>query len=250
MMEDKRKELRKAQLEETKKLVSCLGVFPEVMGLNPYKNEIVKRVEQEIDADPSYDPSKIYFEKMDTVSAAIKYAKSYRTFPAVDFLVFASSKHYGGGVWNGAKAQEEDIFLCTDLFVLKDQIQDEYYPLKGTLSVNCHIVCDENGTPLDREIPATALFAAAPNLNKNMNDPKLDIDFYSRMMCLTDATLDHSSRTTLVIGAWGCGVFKNDPEDVAKMFKKIMPLLLEDYNSVVVAIPDDALLTTFKNILQ
>ena len=70
------------------------------------------------------------------------------------------------------------------------------------------------------------------------------------MLCLTDATLDHASGTTLVIGAWGCGVFKNDPEEVAKMFKKIMPLLLDDYNSVVVAIPDETLLTTFKNILQ
>ena len=83
-----------------------------------------------------------------------------------------------------------------------------------------------------------------------MNDPKLDIDFYSRMLCLTDATLDHSSETTLVIGAWGCGVVKNDPEEVAKLFKKIMPLLLEDYKEVVVAIPDKGMLDTFKRILQ
>ena len=214
------------------------------------EKKIVERVEEEIAADPNYDPSKIHFEQMDTISAAIKYAKPYYASPAVDFLVFASSKHYGGGIWNGAKAQEEDIFLCTDLFDLKGQAQDEYYPLKGTLSIKCHIVCDKNHTPLVREIPATAFFAAAPNLNKKMNDPKLDIDFYTRMLCLTDATLDHASGTTLVIGAWGCGVFKNDPEEVAKMFKKIMPLLLDDYNSVVVAIPDETLLTTFKNILQ
>lgn len=249
-MDEKRRELRKVLLEETKELVSKLDIFPEVEGFNLYEKKVIERVEQEIAQDPTYDSSKIHFEQMDTISAAIKYAKPYYVSPGVDFLVFASSKHYGGGIWNGAKAQEEDIFLCTDLFMLKDQVQDEFYPLRGTLSVKCHIVCDKNYTPLDREIPATAFFAAAPNLNKKMNDPKLDIDFYSRMLCLTDATLDHSSETTLVIGAWGCGVFKNDPEEVAKLFKKIMPLLLDDYKEVVVAIPDKNLLDIFRNILQ
>ena len=249
-MEDKKRELRKVLLEETKELVAKRDLHPKVEGFNPYDPSIVERVEWEIETEESYDPNKIHFEKMDTISAAIKYARPYYFSPSIDFLVFASSKHYGGGIWNGAKAQEEDIFLCTDLFELKEQVEKDYYPLKGTLSVNCHIVCDKNFTPLDREIPARAFFAAAPNMNKKMNDPKLDVDFYSRMLCLTDATLDHSTETTLVIGAWGCGVFKNDPEEVAKLFKKIMPLLLDDYKEVVVAIPDATLLDTFRKILQ
>lgn len=249
-MEDKKRELRKDILEDTKELVSNLDVSPKIEGFNHYEKKIVERVEQEIAQDPTYDPGKIHFEQMDTISAAIKYAKPYFFSPAVDFLVFASSKHYGGGIWNGAKAQEEDIFLCTDLFMLKDEVQEIYYPLKGILSIDCHIVKDKNFEPLIREIPARAFFAAAPNLNKKMNDPKLDVDFYSRMLCLTDATLDHSSETTLVIGAWGCGVFKNDPKEVAELFKNIMPLLLEDYKEVVVAIPDEKILNIFKETLQ
>lgn len=249
-MEDKKRELRKVLLEETKELVSKLDVSPNVEGFNLYEENVVKRVEEEIAIVSTYNHSKIHFEKMDTISAAIKYAKEFYFAPSIDFLVFASSKHYGGGIWNGAKAQEEDIFLCTDLFMLKEQVEKDYYPLKGTLSIDCHIVCDKNYTPLNREIPARAFFAAAPNLNKKMNDPKLDVDFHTRMCCLTDATLDHSSGTSLVIGAWGCGVFKNDPKEVAEMFKYIMPLLLEDYKEVIVAIPDEKVLNIFKEVLQ
>lgn len=249
-MEDKRREMRKVLFEETKELVAKRQLEPKIEGFNPYDKKVVERVEQEIAVDPTYDQSKIYFEKMDTISAAIKYSRPYYFSPAIDFLVFTSSKHYGGGIWNGAKAQEEDIFLCTDLFTLKEQVEKDYYPLKGTLSIDCHIVCDKNYTPLNQEVPARAFFAAAPNLNKKMNDPKLDVDFYTRMLCLTDATLDHSTETTLVIGAWGCGVFKNDPKEVAELFKTIMPLLLEDYKNVVVAIPDEKMLNIFKEVLQ
>jgi uncharacterized protein (TIGR02452 family) len=119
------------------------------------------------------------------------------------------------------------------------------------LSVDCHIVRDRNYNDLYRYVPARAFFAAAPNLNKTMNDPKLDVDFYTRMLCLTDATLDHSTNNVMVIGAWGCGVFKNDPKEVAKMFKHIMPLLQDDYKGgVVVAIPDEEMLNIFKKVLQ
>ena len=245
-----REELLKI-FEGTKATVEDMDANPVIEGFNPYRKEVGEIVEQEITQDPNYDRSKIYFEKMDTISAVIKYAKPYFCSPTVDFLVFASSKHYGGGVWTGAKAQEEDIFRCTDLYLMKDEIEKKYYPLKGILSIDCHIVRDRNYNDLDRYVPARAFFAAAPNLNKTMNDPKLDVDFYTRMLCLTDATLYHSTNNVMVIGAWGCGVFKNDPKDVAEMFKHIMPLLLDDYKGgVVVAIPDERMLNIFKEVLQ
>jgi uncharacterized protein (TIGR02452 family) len=28
--------------------------------------------------------------------------------------------------------------------------------------------------------------------------------------------------TTLVLGAWGCGVFQNDPEEIAELFKEAL----------------------------
>ena len=245
------RELRKVLFEETKDMVSCMDIEPKVVGFTHYTKETVPTCEKYISKSKEYNKSRVIFEKMDTISAALKHKQnSLEDKPEVDFLVFASSKHYGGGIWNGAKAQEEDIFLCTDLFMLKNEVEEEYYPLNGILAVDCHIVSDNNYTPLDKEVYARAFFAPAPNLNKNMNDPKSDIDFYTRMCNLTEATLDYSSNSTLILGAWGCGVFKNDPEKVAEMFKKIITLLFEDYKKIVIAILDDEVLNIFKTVIM
>ena len=234
--------------EGTKEYVESLDLTPKVIGFIPYSDKTVKIVAEDLKHITEYNKSNIIFDECDTITAAIKYHKLYG---GIDFLTFASSKHYGGGVWTGAKAQEEDIFRCTDLYKLKEDVENRYYPLNGILAVKCHIVRDKNFNNLDDEITATTFFAAAPNLNKKMHDPKLDIDFKSRMYCLTEATLKHSTKNTLVIGAWGCGVFANDPKYVASLFKKVMPLLFDDYEHIVVAIPDKQVLEIFKNtILQ
>lgn len=234
-------------LEENKEVATHFGIYethPEVIGYTKFSDECVDVAEDFI-RDHSFDKNKVFFEKTDTISVARK----YRRKSGVDFLVFASSKHFGGGIWNGAKAQEEDIFLCTNLAEAKEDVQ-KYYPLEGVMVMDCKIIRDANFNELEYSIPARAFFAAAPNLNKKMNNPKLDVDLYTRMCTLTDATFDYSKGNFLVIGAWGCGVFKNDPKEVAEIFKKAMPLFLDDYEGVVVAIPDEKMLNIFKDVIN
>lgn len=231
-------------LDENKVIISDFDIHSEKVALCQYvDNHMIKNLEGDLINFP-YEKKEIYFEQMDSISAAIKHQRS----TGVDFLVFASSRHYGGGVWKGAKAQEEDIFLCTDLFDSQTKIQKENYPLNGVLVMNCHIIRDGKFNKLDEPVPARAFFAAAPNLNKDMKKES-GPDFYTRMCTLTDATFDHSKGSYLVIGAWGCGVFKNDPREVAELFKKLIPLFQDDYRGVVVAIPDEKVLNIFKEVL-
>lgn len=226
-------------LQENLKITKELPVKPCAYAYVPFSDKHINQVDAY--ANKQYDKSRIIFEKTDTISAALKYEG--------DFLVFASSKHYGGGVWNGAKAQEEDIFLCTDLGFCNDEVKKkQYYPLNGTLVVDCNIIRNANFDELETPKGTTAFFTAAPNLRNGSPNPNY-ADFNQRM-CTFALTADSCCNNySLILGAWGCGVFKNDPYEVAKLFKKTLPLLQEKYTSIIFAIPDEKLLNIFKKVI-
>lgn len=57
---------------------------------------------------------------------------------------------------------------------------------------------------------------------------------------------------TIILGAYGCGIFKNDPYDVALYFKNI---LIDDnmkkyFNNIIFAIPDKNILNIFIKIIK
>lgn len=240
------KEDRIKIINENKDVAKHFGIIekrPSVVDFIEFDYLFNHITEEAIGENPSFDKSKVYFENTDTISAA----RLYKSDNGVDFLVFASEKNYGGGVWKGAKAQEEDIFLSTTLGELKDEVQKKYYPLNGVLTVECDIIRDSSFNELKYSRPARAFIAPAPNMNKKKHVE--DIDFWTRMCTLLDSTYENAKGDYIIIGAWGCGVFKNDPTEVAEMFKKVMTLLLEDYKGVVIAIPDTNLLNIFKKVI-
>lgn len=241
MMNDSR-ESRKEILQENYEIIDDMGVSPEYVGELAFNKSHVICTERALrdDVFKTYDRSRLDFETMDTISSALK----YRRKTGADFLVFASSRHYGGGVWNGSRAQEEDIFLCTDLCKGKEKVR-HLYPLDGCLAMDCHIIRNSNFDKLDSPVEARAFFCPAVNLNSQVRTP----DFWTRMCTFCDTTYDYAKGDCLVIGAWGCGVFRNEPKYVAGLFKKVMPLLLDDYKRVVVSMPDKKTLDVFKEIL-
>ncbi len=167
-------------------------------------------------------------------------AKDY-PFPAC--LNFASHKRPGGG-YKGVlthkgpiRTQEEDLFRRSNLPELMDNnyIRPKYYPLKDLAGFYTICTVDKDNK-LD-DIPS---FEAGVITVPAVVDPETNgkIDLVAKKARLILEIAADQGHSTLILGAWGCGVFQNDPEYIAKTFK----MLLEDYfknyfTEVIFAIP-------------
>lgn len=206
---------------------------------------------------PSVRPT-IDFTSNDTVTETINRFTGSNT---VISLVFASGHHFGGGCRTGAKAQEEDIFLCSNLISF-EKLYEHKYPIHEHpyMISNAKIIKRANFEPCP-DVPFHALFAAAPNLRKHdsvFKDPLYHDDYQRfitdniRKMALElPNSYQRTGDTYLILGAWGCGVFENDPNVIAKGFKDNIDLFGQyGIDHIVFAIPDQKILSTFKRILE
>lgn len=151
-------------------------------------------------------------------------------------LNFASAKNPGGGFLGGSQAQEESLARSTGLYpcLLKGK---EYYEVNRKFD-SClytdHIIYsplvpifkDEEGKLLDELFVTGIITAPAVNtgaVKRNEPNKVAEIEFVMRKRIekiLTIAALQNHK--VLVLGAWGCGVFQNEPEQIAKYFQEIL----------------------------
>jgi uncharacterized protein (TIGR02452 family) len=146
-------------------------------------------------------------------------------------LNFASARHPGGGWLSGAHAQEESLARASGLvaciaddpmYARHAQSHDALYTSSAIYTPDVPVFRDDAGQLLDA--PYLAAFITAPAVNAGVvlaRDP-------SRRGSVTAAMRERIARvlaiatahghTALVLGAWGCGVFQNDPAEVAKLF--------------------------------
>jgi uncharacterized protein (TIGR02452 family) len=197
--------------------------------------------------------SKISVYPMDTVSALIELTlqkKSVGTNMAV--LNMANSKTPGGGVVHGARAQEECLFRCSNLY----QISSMYYPIEENeiiWSKNVSFIKDFNYKLID-PILCDVITLPAINLNQKADNysstPEYKQIMISKIHHMCQLAMKNNINT-LILGAWGCGVFNNEPRVIASMFKEVLSLyqfevifaIINDHNSV------DNNLEIFKEIL-
>lgn len=183
-------------------------------------------------------------------------------------LNFASAKNPGGGYLRGAKAQEEDLARCSALYTCQIGHR-EYYEANracGTMLYTDHMLYspdvpffrDERLTLLEKPFPVSIITAPAPNAGeaagRKGEAAKVEEVLRSRARKVLAVAAAHGHRC-LVLGAWGCGVFRNDPRAVAQAFA----LGLEDgafagaFDRVVFAIwernPDRPTMRAFASIL-
>ena len=147
-------------------------------------------------------------------------------------LNFASARSPGGGFLRGAKAQEEDLARCSGLYpCLIDQTA--YYEANKTqrsLVYTDHLIYapripwfrTHSYDLLDRYFTCSVITAPAPNAGEVLRrDPKAGPNIESALRHragLILALARAQGHRDLLLGAWGCGVFGNEPYTVADAF--------------------------------
>ncbi|MEV1157103.1 TIGR02452 family protein [Micromonospora chokoriensis] len=176
---------------------------------------------------------------------------AHRLGPAAACLVFASAKNPGGGFLGGAKAQEESIARASALYPCL-LAAPEFYAFhreQGDLRYSDRVIYsplvpvfrDDRGNLLDQSYTTSFLTAAAPNLGaivRNQPTHATDVPgvLARRARRVLEVAAAHGHRT-IVLGAWGCGVFRNDPATVAGAFAEALQVV-DRFDHVVFAIHD------------
>lgn len=175
-------------------------------------------------------------------------------------LNFAAPTHPGGGFLNGARAQEENLTRSSGLYsTLEGDPFYDHHRYSGDaaasdwtiLSPDVPVFREDDGTFLEQPWLCTILTCAAPvaaRLPGHDLTPLLRgrID---RILAVSASSGCHA----LVLGAWGCGAFKNDGRTVATLFRDALAGTYRDaFETVVFAItdwsPERRFLGPFRNV--
>lgn len=151
-------------------------------------------------------------------------------------LNFANPIHPGGGVRRGARAQEEDLCRKSSLLLsLESEAATKYYNYNRSLNTfmgsdamiitpNVEVIRDSKGDLLEKSFQVSVLTCAAPMITyglEGMSQSEYEGMFYGRIVKMLKIAAyyeyDH-----LVLGAWGCGAFRNDAAVVSDLFYKAL----------------------------
>lgn len=163
-------------------------------------------------------------------------------------LNFASFKNPGGMFLNGSIAQEESLCHQSILFNVLENFKHTFYNENkknlnnGLYNNNLIYSKDILFIKDDNKKFADVITCASPNrkfaCNRyNISDYQCYSSMYSRIYTiLASAKKNHVK--TLILGAYGCGVFGNDPNMVACIFKfLLLKYFNNNFENVIFAIP-------------
>jgi uncharacterized protein (TIGR02452 family) len=153
----------------------------------------------------------------------------------------ASHVQPGGGVERGSAAQEENLFRHTNLSV---SMQECHYPLGNhdfLYTQNAKVIRTNEGVPLEKPFCVDVVSIAAPyNPEEQYKDNKKKYEdlIAEKIEAMLTAPLFFGA-TYLVLGAWGCGAFKNDPEFMADAFYEQLMKFKGQYDNITFGIIND-----------
>ena len=148
-------------------------------------------------------------------------------------LNFASAKNPGGGFLGGSRAQEESLARSSALYVCIEgspmydyhrRSGDPMYSHYALYSPDVPVFRDDAGELLKR--PWACSFITCPAVNAKVTlgrDPHAGPairDTMRERVARVLAIAAANGHSHLVLGAWGCGVFGNDPAEIAGLFRE------------------------------
>lgn len=226
------------------------------------------------------EPAAVVVSKKRTFEAASKY-KGNR----IAVHNFASASNPGGGVVKGSNAQEECLCRCSGLYFClntSEMWNGFYIPHRNAhdpihnddIIYTPEIVVfktDERVPKLMEEkdwYSVNVITCAAPNLrihpgnsyntgdgNKRavMNDRDLLALHEKRLRRILDVAVSEGN-DTIILGAFGCGAFENNPEVVAMASENVIGEYLHAFKTIEYAIycgpRDERNYETFKRVLK
>jgi uncharacterized protein (TIGR02452 family) len=161
-------------------------------------------------------------------------------------LNFANGVQPGGGFLNGARAQEEVLCRSSALYqtLVDDPMYQEHRKRQqpdstdwAIYSPDVPIFRTDGGTELPTPWPLSFITCAAPYA-PDIGQPQAG-DLLRKRIHRVLAIARAYEHATLVLGAWGCGAFENDPYRTATDFRQALE---NDYSGafsdIVFAIAD------------
>lgn len=177
-------------------------------------------------------------------------------------LNFASATHVGGGVRTGASAQEECLCRCSTLyFALDDKnISDNFHARhrrlirEGKMNFTYNddsvfspdIVVIKSDTKYPEPLPENERYrvdvitCAAPNLNVLYGKGFIGRDAVKELHILRAKRILNIAKSenedVLILGAFGCGAFRNPPEVVAQAWAEVVKNYIYDFRAIEFAV--------------
>ena len=178
---------------------------------------------------------------------------------------FANAFHPGGGVRKGSSAQEESLCRTSTLYPLlyRRTLRDSYYrhhfdlntpKASDALIYTEGVVICKTDEDLPKRLPrkdwvsVDVITVAAPDLRTqgnqhaqlvgsglSMNDAELFGYHVKRAMHILTCAAAKGAEV-LVLGAFGCGAFRNNPEVVAKAYKTALSVFPKVFRKIVFAV--------------
>lgn len=174
-------------------------------------------------------------------------------------LNFASARNPGGGFLKGASAQEESLARSSGLYsclLTKPAYYEEnkkckrcYYTENIIVSKDVPVFRDDECNLID---PYYVTFVTAPAVNAGVvlkrggTEKEVYETMYHRMDRILNCMIGYDA---IVLGAFGCGVFKCKIEIVAAIWKKLIETKYKGYwKQIVFAIIGNENFTKFRNV--
>ncbi len=223
---------------------------------------IQKQVDEAIGGTVSYPPEKILPTKSphrgrtivevrnESTLAAVEYLRSMCFKPAA--LNFASATTPGGGFLSGARAQEEylarssALWAClrgNGMYTYHQARQDPFYSDYVIYSPNVPILRNDVGELLEAPylcsiITSPAVHASGVQRYVPARLEEIPHAMWNRILKVL-AVAERHGHKAIVLGAWGCGAFGNDSNEIAKLFREALEYnFYGAFEHVVFAITD------------